>query len=67
MKIRANTLIAGPTVIIHPGQEAEVPDAFGQDLIQGGYAVRIGAVVIETAEAKPAVETAEATPTKRKR
>jgi hypothetical protein len=65
MRVKLNSLYAGPLAVIHPGQEADLPDQEAKSLIDAGYAVRVGGPSIETAEAKPANETAEATPTKR--
>jgi hypothetical protein len=47
--IKAITTIAGPGLVVTSGQEAEVDDKLARMLLNGGYAVPVGSVVIETA------------------
>jgi hypothetical protein len=65
MRVKLNTLYASPIAVIQPGQEADLPDDSAKALIEGGYASRVGGVTIETAEAAPVIERAEAAPAKR--
>lgn len=41
MKILILTIVAGPNGNYQPGNDPEVDDKFGQDLINGGYAKEI--------------------------
>ena len=41
MKIKANVSFAGE-VIMAPGEEKDVPDAIGKDLVAAGYAEEVG-------------------------
>jgi len=41
MRIRMITLACGPNGNWNPGQVVEVPDAEGQQLVKGGYAVAL--------------------------
>jgi len=42
MKVRYKTLAAGPGGVIRPGDEAEVTEQLGKQLVSGGYADAIG-------------------------
>lgn len=52
MKVKMKTTGAGPLWIASPGQEIDVPDETGIDLIQGGFAFAVGGA-FETATAGP--------------
>ena len=61
MRIRLNSLYAGPAGIIQPGQEVDMPEAVAAALVNGGYAVALDAppepeAAVDTppAKAKPA-------------
>lgn len=41
MKVRMNTIIAGPGISGRPGSEIEVSDEQGKELIAGNYAVAV--------------------------
>ncbi len=57
MKIRLNTIYAGPAGVIQPGQEVEMPDDAAAPLVEGGYAVDLSAPVEgEAPAAKPATK-----------
>jgi hypothetical protein len=66
MKIRMKSLCAGPSGVMIAGQEYDVSNEQAEELIRGGYAVRVGgvpAVAIETPKAvehavTPVIETA---------
>jgi hypothetical protein len=46
MKVRYKTLAAGPGGVIRPGDEAEVTEQLGKQLVSGGYAEAIGVKAI---------------------
>lgn len=46
MKVRYKTLAAGPGGVIRPGDEAEVTEQLGKQLVSGGYADAIGVKAI---------------------
>jgi len=46
MKVRYKTLAAGPGGVYRPGDEAEVTEQLGKQLVSGGYADAIGVKAI---------------------
>lgn len=56
MKIRLNTLYAGPAGVIQPGQEVEMPDEIAAPLVADGYAVNLSEVVAPKQTKKKTVE-----------
>jgi hypothetical protein len=66
IRLKANTeMVAGPMGVIRAGQEAEVPENIGRAIVERGLAVAVAppaapAPKVQTAEAKPQKETAEA-------
>lgn len=66
MKVCAITLMAGPGGVIHPGQVFDAPDDKAKALIDGRYAVQVGAspAPIETAMIIPLTETRRGRPRK---
>jgi hypothetical protein len=59
MRIRLLTLSAGPGGVIQPGQVVDLPEAMGQALVDGGFAVRVG---VQTPPVKSAPESAAIQP-----
>lgn len=67
MKIQMKSMCAGPNGVMAAGQVYDVPDTFAEELISGGYAVRVGkapTVAVETPKAveqavTPVIETAD--------
>ena len=49
MKIKMITTMSGPTLSANPGDELNVADDFGRDLVNGGYAINLNPKIIETA------------------
>jgi hypothetical protein len=42
MKVKLRNLLAGPEGVHRAGEVMDVPDVFGAQLIEGGYAERVG-------------------------
>lgn len=67
MKVRFLTLMAGPSGVRSPGEEADLPVDTATELVAGGFAVAIAGSIEravlsapETAQPAPAEETATA-------
>jgi len=65
MRIKVKTTIAGPGVNAGPGDVITVPDAFGRDLVAGGYAEVVAADPRARVETATAPEPAERTVTRK--
>lgn len=59
MQVKMKTIASGATWSAEPGETITVPDAEGKDLCEGGYAIPVKSVAVETATAPPE-ETAKA-------
>lgn len=56
MRVQMRQTMAGPQGVTLAGQQVDVPDPLGRQLIAGGYAVAVGPAPAETATAEPAQE-----------
>lgn len=58
MLVRFVTLARGPDLVANPGDEREVSDEVGAQLVAGGYATEIGVPPVVESAVAPAGETA---------
>ena len=62
MKVRFKSLCAGPDGVFRVGQEAEVKEEFGLQLVSGGYADAIGAKAVAAVAVQEIKEAVKPSP-----
>jgi hypothetical protein len=65
MKVRYKTLAAGPGGVYRPGDEAEVTEQLGKQLVSGGYADAIGVKAVASVAVQEIKESVKPKPTRK--
>jgi hypothetical protein len=65
MRVRMREIMSGPDGTVHPGQETEVPDAVGEQLIKNRFAEAVPEVATEALEGTETARQPEPKPRKK--